>query len=94
VVAVSVVIPTYNSLKVIEPCIDSLLGQTLSPVEIDIIFVDDGSVDGTPERTPTCGYSKNLAPAGRVVRAMSGSTTQPVTMSSSVTTMTGCPRTR
>jgi glycosyltransferase involved in cell wall biosynthesis len=50
VVAVSVVIPTYNSLKVIEPCIDSLLGQTLSPVEIDIIFVDDGSVDGTPER--------------------------------------------
>jgi glycosyltransferase involved in cell wall biosynthesis len=44
---VSVIIGTHQRCNSIEPCIRSLLDQTLSPLEI--IVVDDGSTDGTPE---------------------------------------------
>lgn len=49
-VKVSVVIPVYNPGRYIEPCVDSLLRQTLSPDEYEVIFVDDGSSDETPAR--------------------------------------------
>ena len=42
---VSVIIPAYNSEKVIERCLKSLIEQTLKNIEI--IVVDDGSTDGT-----------------------------------------------
>ncbi|MDQ1010819.1 glycosyltransferase involved in cell wall biosynthesis [Streptomyces sp. V4I23] len=49
-VKVSVVIPVYNPGKYIDPCIESLLGQTLPAEEFEVLFVDDGSTDDTPAR--------------------------------------------
>lgn len=42
---VSVIIPVYNVEKYLEECLESLLNQTLS--EIDIILIDDGSTDSS-----------------------------------------------
>ena len=49
-VKVSVIVPVYNPGKYIEPCITSLLGQTLPAEELELLFVDDGSTDDTPAR--------------------------------------------
>jgi glycosyltransferase involved in cell wall biosynthesis len=49
-VKVSVIVPVYNPGTYIEDCIASLLRQSLPPDEYEVIFVDDGSTDGTPER--------------------------------------------
>ncbi|MER8069653.1 glycosyltransferase [Streptomyces sp. NPDC094034] len=49
-VKVTVVVPTYNSGIHIEPLVGSLLGQTLPSDEFEVLFVDDGSTDETPER--------------------------------------------
>lgn len=45
---VSVIIPTYNSYNTLKDCISSIQNQTLQPLEI--IVVDNGSSDGTPEK--------------------------------------------
>ena len=47
---VSVVVPVYNPGEYFEPCIDSLISQSLPPDEFEIICVDDGSTDDTPAR--------------------------------------------
>ena len=44
---ISVVIPTYNRIALVERAIDSVLRQSIKP--FDIIVVDDGSDDGTSE---------------------------------------------
>lgn len=44
---ISIVIPVYNSRKTIEKCIESLL--LIDHDSFEIIIVDDGSTDGTPE---------------------------------------------
>jgi glycosyltransferase involved in cell wall biosynthesis len=46
--AISVIIPTYNRAHLLEPAIDSALGQTLPPIEV--VVVDDCSTDDTRER--------------------------------------------
>ena len=43
---VSIIIPVYNVEKYLDRCMDSLLSQTLS--EIEIILVDDESADSSP----------------------------------------------
>ena len=47
---VSVIVPVFNPGPDIDDCIESLLGQTLPAEELELIFVDDGSTDGTPAR--------------------------------------------
>ncbi|MFE9441858.1 glycosyltransferase family 2 protein [Streptomyces sp. NPDC006602] len=49
-VKVSVIVPVYNPGNYIEDCIASLLRQSLPPDEYEVLFVDDGSTDGTPAR--------------------------------------------
>jgi len=44
---VSVVIPVYNSEKFLEECLDSIFTQTYQNIEI--IAVDDGSTDSSPD---------------------------------------------
>lgn len=45
--AVSVIVPVFKVERYLRRCMDSLLGQTLS--EIEIILVDDGSPDQCPQ---------------------------------------------
>lgn len=44
---VSVIVPVYNNEKYVIPCMQSLLAQTLS--DIEIICINDGSTDRSPE---------------------------------------------
>ena len=44
---VSVIVPIYNSEQWLRECLDSIISQTLK--EIEIICVNDGSDDGSPE---------------------------------------------
>ena len=46
---ITVVIPNFNGMQYVERCLDSLKRQTFS--EFDVIFVDNGSVDGSRELT-------------------------------------------
>jgi glycosyltransferase involved in cell wall biosynthesis len=50
---ISVVIPTYNYARYLPEAIDSVLAQTYAPLEI--IVVDDGSTDDTPQVLATYG---------------------------------------
>lgn len=45
-VAVSIILPCYNVAPYLDVCMESLVRQTLA--DIEIICVNDGSVDGTP----------------------------------------------
>ena len=42
---VSVIIPAYNARRFLRQCMDSIIAQTLT--DIEVICVDDGSTDGT-----------------------------------------------
>ena len=42
---ISIIVPVYNSSKVLEKCIDSILAQTYKSFEL--ILIDDGSSDGS-----------------------------------------------
>lgn len=47
--ALSVVIATYNRGPILEKCLRALLDQTLAPEMYEIVIVDDGSTDDTPD---------------------------------------------
>jgi len=47
---VSVIVPVFDPGETIDECIASLLGQTMPAGRLELIFVDDGSTDGTAER--------------------------------------------
>ncbi len=45
---ISVVIPVYNTEHYLRECLDSVLGQTLTADQYEVIAVDDGSTDSSP----------------------------------------------
>ena len=49
-VNVSVIVPVFDPGERIDRCIESLLGQSMPAGEYEVVFVDDGSTDGTGER--------------------------------------------
>jgi glycosyltransferase involved in cell wall biosynthesis len=50
---VTIVTPTYNAARFIRPCIDSVLAQSFPDWEL--VAVDDGSTDGTPDLVASYG---------------------------------------
>lgn len=66
---ISVVIPAFNAENHLEAAIDSVLGQTTSPLEL--IVVDDGSEDDTAAIAGSYGHRVRLErqPNGGVSRA-------------------------
>jgi GT2 family glycosyltransferase len=46
----AVVIPSFNGAHLLGACLESLLAQPPKQCELEVIVVDDGSSDGTPER--------------------------------------------
>ena len=44
---VSVIIPVYNTKQYLQNCLDSILAQTYT--DLEILFIDDGSTDGSGE---------------------------------------------
>lgn len=47
---ISVIIPCFNVEKYIDRCLDSVVSQTISLSDIEIICVDDNSEDSTYEK--------------------------------------------
>lgn len=45
----SIVVPVYNTEQFLAPCLDSLLDQDIEPSAFEIICVDDGATDRSPE---------------------------------------------
>lgn len=45
----SVVVPAYNQAELLRHCLQSLVNQTLNPASYEIVVVDDGSTDRTPD---------------------------------------------
>ena len=46
---ISVIIPIYNSQKFINKCLDSVINQTFPSSRFEIICINDGSTDQTPQ---------------------------------------------
>jgi len=57
----SIVVLTYNRAGLLMECIDSLLRQTAGETRYEVIVVDDGSEDDTPERmAERCALDRRL----------------------------------
>ncbi|MBI4003359.1 MAG: glycosyltransferase [Nitrospira defluvii] len=65
---VTVVIPAYNATKTIGDGLEAFARQSFQAAEVEIIIVDDGSTDGTPEYIER--YVKNWGPEQPRLRVM------------------------
>src|SRR5271155_6064787 len=63
---VTVLVDTYNHERFIEQAIASVLGQDLPSEEMEILVVDDGSTDRTPE------IVRQFQPRVRLIRKANG----------------------
>jgi glycosyltransferase involved in cell wall biosynthesis len=59
---ISVLIPTYNSSQFLKEALDSVLADTSSHFELDILVVDDGSTDDTPRIVRSYGDRVRFLP--------------------------------
>lgn len=50
---VSVIVPVYNNVRLTAACLNALLHE-LGSIPCEVIVVDDGSTDGTPEYLESC----------------------------------------
>lgn len=64
---ISIIVPVYNVEAYLERCLDSLVGQTYSNIEI--ILVDDGSTDHCPE---ICDIWERKDPRIKVIHKENG----------------------
>lgn len=64
---VSVVVPAYNEEKVIDACVDSIL--RCGYPHLDVVLVDDGSSDSTPEKIR---WWSNVHPSVRAILKPNG----------------------
>ena len=64
---ISVIVPIYKVEKYLRRCIDSILGQTYS--DLEVILVDDGSPDGCPE---ICDEYEKKDPRVKVIHQKNG----------------------
>jgi glycosyltransferase involved in cell wall biosynthesis len=64
--SVSVLIDTYNHEQFIEHAITSVLEQDMSMEDVEIVVVDDGSTDRTPE------FIRKFEPRVRLIRKTNG----------------------
>src|SRR5665811_2009731 len=55
----SIVIPIYNDWKAVEECLQSLARQANAP-DFEVILVDDGSTETTPEYIRSAGQGQPL----------------------------------
>ncbi len=55
---VSIIVPVYNAEKTLRRCVDSIIAQTLKNIEI--ILVNDGSTDGSPDLLQKYARHKNV----------------------------------
>jgi len=55
---VSVIVPTYNGIRYIAECVDSILNQTYKYIEL--ILIDDCSTDNTPKFLKEYEYLDNV----------------------------------
>jgi len=64
---ISIVIPTFNSAKVLGKCLESLANQTVRRERYEVIVVDDGSTDETKDIAAKYSvkyiYQQNRGPA-------------------------------
>jgi glycosyltransferase involved in cell wall biosynthesis len=67
--SVTVVIPCFNYARFIREAVDSALAQTVPPLEV--IVIDDGSTDGTPEVMATYASDPRVRYLGQENRGLS-----------------------
>ncbi|MEM0054444.1 MAG: glycosyltransferase family A protein [Nitrososphaeria archaeon] len=63
--SISIVIPTYNSEKIIDDCLKSIINQNYPKNKIEIIVVDGGSKDKTIQIAKLYGATVLLEATGR-----------------------------